>query len=147
MVSPADSSTIKGDNMTTTAIRRSAAALVLTAAVAAPLAAAGPAQAKGGNPAVKASGSCVGGGSWELKAKHDDGRVEVEFEVDTNRAGQLWHVVLTDNNVTVLSANKRTVAPSGSFSVRALITDRPGVDTIRAHATFASRSCAGSVRV
>ncbi len=133
--------------MSSTAMRRSAAALVLTAAVAAPLAAAGPAQAKGGSPAIKASGTCVGGGTWTLKAKHDDGRIEVEYEVDTNRAGQLWHVVLTDNNATVLSANKRTAAPSGSFSVRALIPDRAGVDTVRAHATFAARSCAGSVRV
>ncbi len=136
--------------MSTTAMRRSAAALVLTAAAAAPLAAAGPAQAKGGgSPAIKASGACVGGGTWTLKAKHDDGRIEVEYEVEANRAGQLWHVdvALTDNNATVLSANKRTVAPSGSFSVRVLIADRAGVDTIRAHATFAARSCAGSVRV
>ena len=27
-----------------------------------------------------------------LKVKHDDGRIEVEFEVDQNRNGVAWHV-------------------------------------------------------
>src|SRR5664279_3562781 len=91
---------LQGVDMTTTSLstslstsrilRRSGAALVLAAAVAVPVFAAGPASAQGGSPAVKASGSCVGGGVWKLKAKHDNSRVEIEYEVDTNRVGQPW---------------------------------------------------------
>ena len=40
---------------------------------------------------VQRSGSCATG-VWKLKAKPDDGRLEVEFEIDTNRTGQTWHV-------------------------------------------------------
>jgi hypothetical protein len=100
---------------------------LLTAVAAAPVLIATPAAAKGGSPAAEARGNCVGGGSWKLKAKHDDRRIEVEYEVDTNRPGQLWHVVLTDDGVR---------SP-----------DRAGTDTVRARATFGSRSCGGTVRL
>ncbi len=128
-----------------TALSRSITAAAAVAALSAPLAFAGPASARGGGDAVRSSGSCSGGGVFELKAKHDDGRIEVEFEVDTNRAGQAWHVHVTDNGVRVFSGTATTVAPSGSFTIRRLITDRAGADTIRATATFGTRSCAGVV--
>jgi hypothetical protein len=86
-------------------------------------------------------------GSWKLWAKHDDRRIEVEYEVDTNRPGQLWHVVLTDNAVGIFAGQRRTVAPSGSFTVSVRPPDRPGIDTIRAHATLGARSCGGTVRL
>jgi hypothetical protein len=114
---------------------------------AAPLLIAAPAAVKGGIPTVEARGSCVGGGSWKLSAKHDDGRIEVEYEVDTNRPGQLWHVGLTDNAVRIFAGQRRTAAPSGSFTVGVRTPDRRGVDSIRAHAILGSRSCGGAVRV
>ena len=46
---------------------------------------------------VEARGTCTGGGTWKLKAKHDDGRIEYEFEVDTNKVGQRWTVKASDN--------------------------------------------------
>jgi len=53
---------------------------------------AAPASAShGGGGAVQDRGSCHGGGTFKLQAKHDDGRIEVEYEVDSNRAGQVWH--------------------------------------------------------
>src|SRR5689334_3926094 len=58
---------------------------------------AAPALAHGGGTAVRASGACTSHGSWKLKAKPDDGRIEIEFEVDVNRVGQTWHVRITDN--------------------------------------------------
>jgi hypothetical protein len=130
-----------------TTIRRSSAALVLAAAVAAPVLAAGPAQAQGGSPGVRASGACTGGGVWKLKAKHDNGRVQVEYEVDTNRVGQPWKVTITDNNATIFSGTRTTVAPSGSFTVRVLTGDRAGADVIRTKATFGTHTCLGAVRV
>jgi hypothetical protein len=50
------------------------------------------------NPGVMRTGVCSGlGASWKLKAKHDDGRVETEFEVDQNRNGRRWNVVIRRN--------------------------------------------------
>lgn len=120
---------------------------LLTAVAAAPVLIATPAAAKGGSPAAEARGNCVGGGSWKLKAKHDDRRIEVEYEVDTNRPGQLWHVVLTDDGVRVFAGQRRTAAPSGSFTVGVRSPDRAGADTVRARATLGGRSCGGTVRL
>jgi hypothetical protein len=118
--------------------------IVATAAV--PLALVGPAAAKGGGgDRVVASGSCTGGGVWKLKAKHDDARVEWEFEVDTNRVGQVWKVTVKDNGGTVFSGNRTTLAPSGSFSVERTTVDKPGTDRIVATATRGSATCTGAV--
>jgi hypothetical protein len=129
-------------------VRRSGAVLALTTALAIPtvVLAAAPAHAKGGG-GVQAQGSCGAGVIWKLKAKHDNGRIEVEYEVDSNRVGQTWTVGLTDNNVRVFSGQRRTVAPSGSFTVHVITTDRSGVDVIRSRATFAGRVCSGAVSV
>lgn len=134
--------------MTRNTVRRSGAVAALAAALAAPavVLAAAPAQASGGG-AVEARGTCGAGVTWKLKAKHDDGRIEVEYEVDSNQAGQLWTVSLTDNTVRVFAGQRRTVAPSGSFTVRLLTADRPGTDVIRSRASFGGRTCSGAVSV
>lgn len=101
----------------------------------------------GGGNAVQKSGTCAGGGTFKLKAKHDDARIEVEYEVDTNRVGQVWHVRLTDNGHVFFSGTRRTTAPSGSFEIRRRPANRVGSDTVRAHATFRRHSCGGHVTV
>lgn len=111
---------------------------------------AAPAMAShGGGDAVRTSGHCTNGrGVWELKAKADDGGLEIEFEVDTNRVGQLWHVRITDNRHVVVNRDVRTQAPSGSFTVNPRTANRVGTtDTIRAHAFRGDRVCGGRVRV
>ena len=128
-------------------LRRTSSAALLAAAVAVPVLAAAPAEAKGGSPAVQSAGKCIGGGTWKLKAKHDAGRIEIEYQVDSNRAGQAWHVLITDNNVSVFNGVRRTTAPSGSFTVAPRPVDRPGADVIRTKATFAGHVCTGSVKV
>ena len=56
------------------------------------------ATASGGNDdRVIRTGSCSGSADWKLKAKTDDGRLEVEWEVDSNQAGQTWRVRVRDN--------------------------------------------------
>jgi hypothetical protein len=110
----------------------------------------GPVSAKGGDDGrVEKRGACSSGATWKLKGKHDDRALEVELEVDSNRVGQTWNVVLTDNGVTVFSGARRTVAPSGSFEVERRITDRAGADVIRASATnpATGQRCAGSITV
>jgi len=78
--------------------------------------------------AAKASGRCSAGSHWEIKAKPDDGRMELEFEVDSNRNGQRWAVRITDNRHLIYKATRVTRAPSGSFTVRKLATNQAGID-------------------
>jgi hypothetical protein len=103
------------------------------------------AEAKGRD--VRSSGSCSGATDWKLKAKADDGRLEVEFEVDSNRVGQTWAVRLTDNGTQFFSGNRVTKAPSGSFEVETKPANRAGKDTIRATASNpkTGETCSGSV--
>ncbi|MCW2528763.1 MAG: hypothetical protein JWM76_3623 [Pseudonocardiales bacterium] len=128
-------------------IRKAGTAVALLAAFDAPLTFTDSAFAKGGgeSKAVESRGACMGAGEFKLKAKHDDGRIEIEYEVDANKIGQVWSVTLTDNGVTVFSGKPTTLAPSGSFSVEKLIADRAGADNLRAHAVFGSRACGEAV--
>ena len=118
----------------------------ITIGLAAPLlATATPAFASGGGGGVSSSGACTSGGHFQLKAKHDDGRIEMEYQVDTDHAGQVWAVRITDNGAVVVSRHATTAGPSGSFTIRKVIADRPGPDKIHAHATFMNNTCAGGV--
>jgi hypothetical protein len=65
---------------------RTALAAVLTALCLVGL----PAAAQAGSDETIKRGGCSGSAVWKLKAKPDDGRLEVEGEVDSNRAGQMW---------------------------------------------------------
>jgi hypothetical protein len=126
--------------------RRLLTTAALTVGLTAPiLVAAAPAFASGGGGGVRSSGACTNGGHFELKAKHDDGRIEMEYEVDSNRAGQVWTVKITDNGAVVVSRHATTSGPSGSFTVRKNITNRSGLDHIRARATFKNHTCRGAV--
>ena len=72
----------------------------------------------GGNAReTRVTGSCTAGSSAKLKAKPDDGRLETEFEVDQNRSGRRWNVVIRRNGVVVFRGSRITRPPSGSFSV------------------------------
>ena len=122
--------------MTTAAITVSLTAPLLVAAT--------PAFASGGG-GVSSSGACTNGDHFELKAKHDGGGIEMEYQVDSNRAGQVWAVRITDNGAVVVSRHATTAGPSGSFTIRKVIADRPGPDKIHAHATFQNHTCRGTV--
>ena len=91
-----------------------------------------PAYAKGAK--VRKAGTCSARSHWKLKLSAD-GRVnETEFEVDSNRVGQKWNVVIADNGVRVFSAVRATKAPSGSFTVDRRIPNKAGIDRIVATA-------------
>jgi hypothetical protein len=94
--------------------------------------------ASGGGTVVRAAGSCTVHSTAKLKAKHDSGRIEVEFEVDQNRNGRLWSIKISDDGHRVFTGARRTVAPSGSFSLRVLVPNRAGTDTIVARAVNAT---------
>ena len=61
--------------------------------------------AKGGDAVIK-TGNCSMSSDWKLKAKPDNGRLEVEFEVDQNRNGQAWNVTLKHNGSAFFSGQK-----------------------------------------
>ena len=97
------------------------------------------AQAKGGDDNdVRRSGSCSGASSVKLKLSPDDGRIETELEVDQNRNGVRWKVVLKRNGARAATATATTRGPSGSFEVRRLLTNGAGADRISARATSPS---------
>ena len=117
------------------------AALTATLAVAA-----APADARGSD--VVRRGSCTGSTDWKLKAGSDDGRIEVEAEVDSNVVGQTWRWRLLHNGDVTARGTRTTGAPSGSFDVRRLVVDLAGADTIalRARQPRTGEVCRGSVR-
>jgi hypothetical protein len=75
-------------------------------------------------------GSCTGASDWKLKAKADNGRIEVEFEVDQNVSGDTWAVRLKDNGMLFFKGRRVTQPPSGSFEVRRLTDNLAGTDHI-----------------
>ena len=92
----------------------------------------------GGGGGVTATGTCSGSSTTKIKAKPDNGMLEVEFEVDSNHNGQTWQVVLKKNDAKIFSGNRVTQAPSGSFTVRKLTGNPAGADTLRGRATNAA---------
>jgi hypothetical protein len=90
-----------------------------------------PAAAANANDAdVVKRGSCSGSTDWKLKASPDDGRIEVEGQIDSNKAGQSWNWRLVHNGSLSDKGTKTTAAPSGSFEVRRVLVDVKGTDTI-----------------
>lgn len=93
---------------------------------------------------VSSSGPCASG-DWKLKAKPDNGRLEVEFEIDTNQRGQTWAVRISDNGQRIFKGTRMTAGRSGSFSVEIKTANRAGTDVIRARATRGDTVCRGRV--
>jgi hypothetical protein len=98
-----------------------------------------PALAKDGDVLVR--GTCSGASSAKLKLSPENGRIEVEFEVDQNRNGVRWNVLLFRNGARVASVSRVTRGPSGSFEARRVLANRPGNDVVRAVATRRGERC------
>jgi hypothetical protein len=125
---------------------RRTAAIAATAATLTSLTLVAPAAHAGDDDnEVNRSGSCASG-VWKLKVKQDDGGLEVEFEVDTNRRGQTWQVRVSDNGTRVFSGQRTTQGRSGSFSVERKTANRAGTDVIRARAKRGDTTCVGVIR-
>ena len=126
---------------------RTAHLAVAVVAAASLVAVAGPAEASGGNDVVK-RGNCARTTDWKLKVGPDDGRLEVEGEIDSNRNGQTWTWLIRHNGSVSARGTKTTRAPSGSFEVRRVLVNLSGVDTIvfRATNTRNGEVCRGVVR-
>ncbi len=105
-----------------------------------------PAQASGGG-GVENTGTCSQGSTWKLKAKADDGQIEVEAEVDSNVVGQVWKWKISDNGTLAAKGTSTTQAPSGSFSVNRLVPNQAGADkfVLRASNAATGETCRGKV--
>ncbi|MEJ7649152.1 MAG: hypothetical protein WKF57_08985 [Nakamurella sp.] len=103
----------------------------------------------GGAGEVRASGHCSASSVWKLKAKPDNGRIELELEIDTPRNGQAWAVGITDNTVRIFSGTRTTQAPSGSFEVELRAANRAGADSFvgSARNTRTGQTCTARVRL
>ncbi len=113
--------------------------LTIAAAAVAALAAVPPATARGGD--IRVAGRCTNGSAAKLKLSEENGRIEAEFEVDQNRNGVRWTVVLRRNGGVVRRATAVTRAPSGSFEARAVVANGAGADRITATATRRGERC------
>jgi hypothetical protein len=110
---------------------RKLVATAVTAALIIP-AAALPAAAKDGD--VERSGACGRRSDWKLKLSPEDGRIEVEFEVDQNVNGHRWRVVMGHDGKRFFKGHRTTHAPSGSFELRRVANNHRGLDRFKAQA-------------
>src|SRR5262245_15094978 len=80
------------------------------------------------------TGNCSNRSDWKLKLSPENGRIEVEFEVDTPKVGQTWNVTLRKNGTQFFQGTRTTKAPSGSFELRRVTSNPAGTDTITGRA-------------
>ena len=94
-------------------------------------------------------GNCSGRTDWKLKVKPDDGRLEVEGEIDSNRNRQVWRWKIMHDGSLSTHGRAITRGPSGSFEIERRIVDTRGVDHIvfRAVNLRNGEICRGVVRI
>jgi hypothetical protein len=93
-------------------------------------------------------GACSGSAHWKLKAGPDNGRIEVQGEVDSNVAGQTWRWRIRHNGTVSARGSATTTARSGSFEVRRLVVNAAGTDSIgwRARNPNTGQTCRGGLK-
>jgi hypothetical protein len=102
--------------------------------------------ASAGQDDVIREGSCVKASDWKVKVSPENGRLEVEFEVDQNVSGDRWRVRIRHDGDLAFRGTRMTHGASGSFTVRIVENDTAGSDVFRARARNLSTDevCAGS---
>ena len=78
--------------------------------------------AKNGDVLVR--GKCTKSSTSKLKLSPENGRMEIEFEVDQNRNGVRWSVVISRGRKVVARLSQVTRPPSGSFDARVVASGR-----------------------
>ena len=99
----------------------------------------------GDDDRVIRTGGCSGGAHWKLKVKTDDGRLEVEGEIDSDVAGQQWRWTLRHNGSVSDRGTGTTSGRSGSFEVERRMVNLAGTDAITFRAVRDGQVCRGVV--
>ena len=117
------------------------ATVIMLATIALPA----PALAKDGD--VIRRGSCSESADWKLKASPEDGRLEVEGEVDSNVKGQDWKWRMIHNGSVTARGTATTGGASGSFDVERTVVNLEGEDKLgwRARNPKTDEICRGSL--
>jgi hypothetical protein len=90
--------------------------------------------ASAGQNDVIREGSCADASDWKLKVSPEDGRLEVEFEVDQNLSGDRWRVRIRHDGDLAFRGIRIMRGASGSFEVRIVENDAAGPDAFGARA-------------
>jgi hypothetical protein len=86
--------------------------------------------AKDGRPEVRVAGVCGSGATSTLRLRGGADGIEVRFEVDHSRAGEVWRVVLVHERRVGWKGSVKTSRPGGSFEVEWTSRDLPGADEV-----------------
>ena len=127
---------------------RTALAALTLSALALPLAAMAPATASHSQGTAAGShGGCGGPAVWTLKAKPDNGRIDLEAEVDSNRAGQVWDWTIKHDGNVFAKGSSTTRGASGSFTVHRRPANKAGTDrfVFRAERRATGDVCRGTI--
>lgn len=85
------------------------------------------------------TGACSGGGTYKLKLSEENGRLEIEFEVE-HRSNQQWNVVIKRRNNVIFRGKRTTSSASQSFTAR--VVNGPGTGgQVQAVATRSGQRC------
>jgi hypothetical protein len=75
-----------------------------------------------------------GGVSSKLSASSENGRIEVEYELDDAKPGDVWRILIRKNGSVILRTQRRVNA-AGDAAVRVLTPNGNGNERITAQAT------------
>jgi hypothetical protein len=97
-------------------------------------------------------GGCDPRGHWELSLDKENGRIEVDYEVTSRRAGQRWKVVLRHDGVKFFDGvrvTRRDDDDRPDFEVERRVNDRAGTDRFKARArnTVTGAVCRGKLSI
>jgi len=127
---------------------RTVVAALTLSTLALPLAAMAPATASHGKSgAVRTHGGCGGPAVWKLKAAPDNGKIQLEAEVDSNHRGQVWDWTIKHNGNAAGKGSSTTHGASGSFTVNRRLANKAGTDkfVFRAERRATGDVCRGTV--
>ena len=74
---------------------------------------------RGGDDRVIRASDCTGSADWKVKVKSDDGRLEVEGEIDSNAVGQRWRWTIRHNGSVSDRGTATTTRPQRVLQRRA----------------------------
>lgn len=77
---------------------------------------------------VERHGSCGASSRWELDLEREGGRIKVDYEVDSNVAGERWRVRLVHDGDVFFRGVRETHGSDGSLEVERRTNDASGAD-------------------